>query len=132
MPKVKELSIEDIARLFDQYYKHVKANPRKRTIFVGKDGTPREENIERPVTLDGFYVYCRKNASDVHNYFENTEGRYDEYKGIVSYVREEIRDDLITGGLCKLYDSPIVSRITGLVDKSEQTIREQPLFGNES
>lgn len=121
--------------LFEAYKKETKANPRERMQFVGKDGDKVWEELERPLTLEGFYIFCRKNASDVHNYFENTEGRYEDFKGICRAIKEEIRCDQIEGGMVGQYNPSITQRLNGLVDKKEMdhkglNIPTMPDIGN--
>jgi hypothetical protein len=66
----------------------------------------------------------------VKHYFDNKEGRYDEFGVICSRIKEEIRHDQITGGLLGNYNASITQRLNGLTDKKEVDIKsEQPLFG---
>lgn len=121
---------EHIWQAFCEYEKWVKANPRKRVVFVGKDGDKQEEPLERPLTLEGFEEYCLENYSDVHNYMDNTEGRYDDYKAICSRVKKAIRRDQIEGGMVGQYNPSITQRLNGLVDKSEHEIKAEPRIFN--
>lgn len=104
-----------------------------KTEFVGKEGRPENvEPVRIPMTLEGFKRFCRerKEYGDIHNYFENTEGRYNDFKGICSHIREEIRENQIIGGLLGVYNPSITQRLNGLAEKSEVTGKiEQPLFG---
>ena len=126
MPTEKLLTIEDIGNLFESYAAEVKNTPRKRMVFVGKDGDKEYEELERPLILEGFYLYCRKHASDVHHYFENTGERYNEYRGIVTHVREAIREDQLTGGMVGQYSGPLTSKLQHLVAKTEMDIKSEP------
>lgn len=110
---------EQIWNAFCEYEKWVKINPRKRMQFVGKDGDKVWEELERPLTLEGFEEYCLENYSDVHNYMDNTEGRYEDYKAICSRIKKAIRCDQIEGGLVGQYNPSITQRLNNLVDKTE-------------
>ena len=123
-------SPEKMAEYFETYKNETKSNPIKKHVFVGKDGNADYELIERPLTVDGFELWCWKNEiiSDLSQYFANTENRYKEYQTICSRIRKEVRNDQIEKGLAGIYNTSITQRLNGLTDKSEVTIKEQPLF----
>lgn len=112
---------EKMWELFEAYKKEVKSNPRKKHVFVGKDGVSDYELLERPLTLEGFECYCYDNEiiSDLSQYFANTEGRYTDYQTICSRIRKTIKDDQIQGGMVGQYNPSITQRLNGLTDKSE-------------
>jgi len=115
---------------FENYKNETKSNPIKKHVFVGKDGNADYELIERPLTVDGFEVWCFKNAiiNDLSHYFANTDNRYSDYVTICSRIRKEVRNDQIEKGLAGIYNTSITQRLNGLTDKSEVTVKEQPLF----
>lgn len=112
---------EKMWELFEAYRKEVKSNPRKKHVFVGKDGVSDYELLERPLTLEGFECYCYDNEiiSDLSDYFANKDGRYSEYAAICSRIRKTIKDDQIQGGMVGQYNPSITQRLNGLTDKSE-------------
>lgn len=87
--------------------------------YVGKDGVRVEDYPKLPLTLEGFYVFCYDKYGTVKHYFENKDGLYHEFGGIVSHIREEIRNDQITGALLGQYNSNITARLQGLKDVTE-------------
>lgn len=115
---------------FENYKKETKSNPIKKHVFVGKDGNADYELIERPLTVDGFEVWCWRNEiiSDLSQYFANTENRYTDYQTICSRIRKEVRNDQIEKGLAGIYNTSITQRLNALTEKSEMIIKEQPLF----
>ena len=115
---------------FENYKKETKSNPIKKHVFVGKDGNADYELIERPLTVDGFEVWCWRNEiiSDLSHYFANTNNKYSDYLTICSRIRKEVRNDQIEKGLEGIYNTSITQRLNGLTDKSEITVKEQPLF----
>lgn len=115
---------------FENYKNETKSNPIKKHVFVGKDGNADYELIERPLTVDGFEVWCWRNEiiSDLSQYFANTENRYTDYQTICSRIRKEVRNDQIEKGLAGIYNTSITQRLNALTEKSELTVREQPLF----
>lgn len=119
---------EVMAQLFDDYKNECKTNPRKKHVFVGKDGTSDYELLERPLTIEGFRVYCYDKIGCVKQYFDNPDKRYNEYITICSHIREVIRRDQIEGGMVGQYNPSITQRLNGLKESIEQTNIEQPLF----
>ncbi|CAB4203899.1 DNA-packaging protein gp3 [uncultured Caudovirales phage] len=119
---------ELMAQLFEDYKTECKSNPRKKHVFVGKDGTSDYELLERPLTIEGFRVYCYDKIGCVKQYFDNPDKRYNEYITICSHIREVIRRDQIEGGMVGQYNPSITQRLNGLKESIEQTNIEQPLF----
>lgn len=119
---------EVMAQLFEDYKNECKTNPRKKHVFVGKDGTSDYELLERPLTIEGFRVYCYDKIGCVKQYFDNPDKRYNEYITICSHIREVIRRDQIEGGMVGQYNPSITQRLNGLKESIEQTNFEQPLF----
>lgn len=119
---------EVMAQLFEDYKNECKTNPRRKHVFVGKDGTSDYELLERPLTIEGFKVYCYDKIGCVKQYFDNPDKRYNEYITICSHIREVIRRDQIEGGMVGQYNPSITQRLNGLKESIEQTNIEQPLF----
>lgn len=123
---------EVLWELFEDYKRVTKQNPILVHDFVGKDGYSTYREKEQALTMVGMYNYCRRNASDAHHYFEDTDERYKEYRGICRAIRDEIREDQITRGLAGVYNPSITQRLNGLKEQTEATITvEQPLFGED-
>jgi hypothetical protein len=112
-------SPEALSQLFEDYKKECKSNPRKKHVFVGKDGTSDFELLERPLTMEGFRVYCFNKIGCVKHYFDNTDKRYNEYSTICHAIRDCIRLDQIEGGMVGQYNPSITQRLNGLTEKTE-------------
>jgi hypothetical protein len=121
---------EKMWEYFEAYRQKVKSNPILVQDFVGKDGDEVNRKKERPLTLEGFEVWCFENdiISDLSDYFENKQERYKEYVPICRTIRKTIRNDQIEGGMSGIYNPSITQRLNGLTDKSEVRHIEQPLF----
>jgi hypothetical protein len=121
---------EKMWEYFEAYRQKVKSNPILVQDFVGKDGDEVNRKKERPLTLEGFELYCYDNdiISDLSKYFANTDNKYAEYCAICSRIRKTIKDDQIQGGMAGIYNPSITQRLNGLTDKSEVRHIEQPLF----
>ena len=121
-------SPEQLYELFIRYKQDVKANPRIKSVFGGKEFEERAEPLERPLTMEGFEVFCWDEVGQVEQYFKNVDKRYEEYIPICSRIRKEIREDQITGGMVGQYNASITQRLNNLKEQIEQTNIEQPLF----
>ena len=114
-----------------QYKEWVKSKPFRVTDWVGAKAIEVEREKEKPLTLEGFSVWLFNNniTGNAHDYFGNKNNAYNSYSEICRAIKEIIRQDQIEGGMAGIYNPSITQRLTGLVDKSEQTIKtEQPLF----
>lgn len=96
--------------------------------FVGKDGIKEEVPQKVPLTLEGFKRFCRENYGCAHQYFENKDNLYNDFVGVCSRVREEIRENQIVGGMLGFYNSSITQRLNGLVDKKVIETKEPRVF----
>ena len=121
-------SPEQLYELFIRYKEDVKANPRIKSVFGGKEFEERAEPLERPLTMEGFEIFCWHEVGEVEDYFYNRDKRYNEYSAICSHIRKEIRRDQIEGGMVGQYNPSITQRLNGLKEQVEQTNIEQPLF----
>jgi hypothetical protein len=122
-------SPEQLSELFDKYKRDVKANPRIKSVFGGKEFEERAEPLERPLTLEGFELFCYDEVGMVEQYFKNVDKRYEEFIPICSRIRKAIRQDQIEGGMVGQYNPSITQRLNGLTERVENTIvTEQPLF----
>ena len=110
---------EALYELFNAYKTWVINNPITIEDYVGKDAHLVTRNKPRPLSVAGFQVYCYNNASDVHHYFENTEGRYEDYGGICRVIKREVRQNQIDGGMAGIFNPSITQRLNGLTDKQE-------------
>jgi hypothetical protein len=66
------------------------------------------------------------------NYFANSRGRYKKFSSICRAIKEQIRQDQIEGGMAGMYNPSITQRLNSLVEKTQTTIIEQPLFDLDS
>jgi hypothetical protein len=124
---------EKMWELFEQYRIATKSKPILVQDFVGKDGDEVNRKKERPLTIDGFECWCYDNdiISDLSNYFANSDNKYSDYSTICSRIKKAVRTDQIEGGMSGIYNPSITQRLNGLTDKSEMTVKEQPLFPDE-
>jgi hypothetical protein len=113
-------SENELWELFERYKLAAKNNPRSKAIQTqtGLAYIP----LEVPLTLVGFYSYCRKEIGSVHHYFEELD-KFPEFRGICHAIREEIQQDQIEGGMVGIYNPSITQRLNGLVEKREENVK---------
>ena len=123
-------SPEHMLKMFDEYKEQTKSNPFKVIDYVGKNAEMVYREKERPLTMEGFNTYIRRNYGihSANDYFGNKNGRYKRFSDVCSCIREEIRQDQIEGGMAGMYNPSITQRLNNLVEKVQNTIVEQPLF----
>jgi len=113
----------ELAKAFEEYKESLAIEAEKwlKVQYVGKDGQRMTDAQKVPMTLEGFYIYCRKHYGCVKQYFNNTDSEYDEFLTICSHIKDEIRNDQITGGLLGFYNPSITQRLNNL---KEATVNE--------
>ena len=124
---------ERMWELFEAYVKEVKSNPRKKVVFVGKDGRQQDEPLERPLTMEGFELYVADLgvSQDLGDYFSNARDAYTDYSAICTRIKKAIRKDQIEGGMVGQYNASITQRLNGLAEKTHNEVKiEQPLFND--
>lgn len=120
---------EKLWELFTEYRDNVKSNPRKKVEYVGRNGDRVETPIERPLTLDGFYCFGYDKGVTIHHYFDNPDGAYDTYRGIVTRIRNEVRSEQVDGAMVGVYNSNLTARLNGISENTNTNVNiEQPIF----
>ncbi len=122
---------DEMLEAFEEYKNYTKRNPRYRYQLSQRTGEMVEEPLEVPLTIEGFSVYCYEKWGSIHQYFANQDNSYGDFLSICKRIREEIRQDQITGGMVGQYNASITQRLNGLVDKQEVSVSEQPLFSDD-
>jgi hypothetical protein len=115
---------EDLLQYFEDYRKWVKANPFVVEDWVGGVGKKVVRKKEKPLTMEGFenYVFrTTKTIATLDHYFSNREGRYSDFVAVCSFIRREIREDQIGGGMAGIFNPSITQRLNNLKEQSETT-----------
>lgn len=114
-------SPEKLLELFKEYQQYQKDNPIYKQDFVGKDANEVQRQLERPLSWVGFesYLFNMEIIGDLGDYESNKDGRYEEYATIISRIKRFIQTDQFEGATVGIYKENIISRMLGLVDKSE-------------
>lgn len=119
-PKIFENELE-LSKAWEEYKADldIQAQEWVKVQYVGKDAMRVTDNFKLPYTLEGFYIFCRKNYGCVKQYFTNIDGAYNDFLPICTHIREEIRNNQIIGGLLGVYNPSITQRLNNLVERSE-------------
>ncbi len=122
---------EDMLELFEEYKTQTKSKPRHENFFYAKEGKEVAISRETPLTIEGFRNFSRKKHKSVEHYFANTDNAYDDYRTVCSYIKDEIRQDQIEGGMVGIYNPSITQRLNNLVDKQDLTSKGQQIKDHE-
>ena len=126
---------EELQEAFNEYKADLKvqANEWLKIQYIGRDSERIAEPQKVPMTMEGFKRFSRNNYGEVEQYFTNQDGYYDDFIGICSHIREEIRENQIIGGLLNFYNPSITQRLNNLTDKQlHGSDPENPLPSNQS
>lgn len=105
---------EKMLEMWQAYKQDAKANPRYK-YELDRKGALIAIPLEIPLTQESFEAYCYTVYNVcVGQYFDNPDGRYDEYIAICSRIRTERRADQIIGGMVGQYNASITQRLNGL------------------
>lgn len=109
--------------LFQQYRNEIKSNPIRKTVKGNKSFIISDEELQRPLTIEGFEVWCFEHdiISDLGKYFSNDGGAYEDYRTICAIIKRVIRTDQIEGGMAGIYNPSITQRLNNLVDRTDAT-----------
>ena len=124
---------EELYKAFEEYKASLKEKAKEWGIvnYVGKDGNRVEDYPNMPLTFSGFKVFCYDIYGSIEQYFVNQDNNYSDFLSICSRIKEEIRDNQITGGMLGKYNASITQRLNALKEHSEVTTEEKPkpMFG---
>lgn len=114
---------DELYKAFEEYKDDLKNQSKEwlKIQYVGKDGERVAEPQKVPMTFEGFKRYCRNNYGEVHQYFNNELGYYDDFVNICTRIKEEIRENQIIGGLLNFYNPSITQRLNNLTDRQDLT-----------
>jgi hypothetical protein len=114
----------EISKAFEEYKESLKEEAKNwgKVQYVGKDGKQVIDYPNMPLTLEGFYIYCRKHYGEVKQYFLNQDNLYNDFITICCAIKEEIRQNQITGGLLGFYNPSITQRLNNLTDTQKTDI----------
>jgi hypothetical protein len=125
---------EELFNAWKEYKEHKNSEGRKwvKVQYVGKDAERVEDIPPMPYNEKGFFVwYKEKYDKYIHQYFDGTYDFGDEFLGIVTHIKADRDDNIITGSLLGFFNANMGNRITGLTENVQNTIIEQPLFPDE-
>ena len=108
---------EKLYELFEEY----KASLKPREIQKATATGVKTELHTPPLTMEGFLNYCEDNVGCAHQYFANSDNRYNEYVSICQRIKRLIRQDQIEGGMVGQYNPSITQRLNGLTEKTDVT-----------
>lgn len=126
----KEYQPDEIIPTFLEYAEYVYDNPIEEEV-IQKIKTSRDtEEIKhvkrktmRVMSIGGFCVYAGITTQTFRNYEKDKD-----FFGVISRVRDFIENYQLEGASSNQLNPNVISRLLGLADKTDYTIREQPLI----
>lgn len=114
---------------FLAYKRQVKKNPIIVKDWVGKDAIDVYREKEKPLTFIGFQNYLddQNIITDVTDYFENKDNRYNDFVRICSRIKRNIQEDQISGGMAGIYNPSITQRLNSLTDNIDLSTKGKEL-----
>ena len=124
---------EKMWEYFEDYVLHEANNPMFKVEYVGKDGRIEKTPLETPITFEGFECFLadKKIINDLGDYSSNKDGRYNEYATIITRIQKNCFVHNFKGAAVGLFNPNLIAKKLGLIDRVQNTIIEQPLFGND-
>ena len=115
----------ELNEAWQNYKKHLEQEAIKwaKVQYVGKEAQRVTDAPPMPYTFSGFKVWARREIGCVEQYFTNQDDCYDDFIGICSHIKEEIRDNQITGGLLGVFNASITQRLNNLKEQTENVNR---------
>lgn len=124
---------QDLWSMFEAYVEVTGYDPILKEDYVGKDADRVMREIQRPLTLEGFEIYCFKKfgfGSDLGDYFrvanldseqleQEKNTHYAQFSAVSALIRKCIRNNQIEGGMAGIYNQSITQRLNNLVEKVE-------------
>ncbi len=113
---------EELEKVWQDYKADllIKAKQWPKVQYVGKDGERVVDFPVLPYTIEGFKRYCYDNKiGTVEHYLINKDGLYEDFGGICSRIKNEIREHQIIGGMNGFFNPSITQRLNGLTEKTE-------------
>jgi len=120
---------DELNKAWDEYKAYVDGLSSKwaKVQYVGRDGERVTDNPPMPYLEDGFFVwYKNKYGKTIHQYFDNKDGLYDDFVGIVTHIKGERNDNVKTGTLLGFFNASMGNRIAGLADRTETKDTTEP------
>jgi len=123
-------SPDKLKELFEEYVKHEAMSPMFKVEYVGKEGERVNTPLQVPITFEGFECYLadRGIIQDLGDYASNKDNNYSEFSTIITHIRRHCFVQNFKGASVGLFNANIIAKKLGLIEKSQTTIIEQPLF----
>jgi hypothetical protein len=93
--------------LFEKYVENEAQSPMYRTEYVGKDGNKVKTPLMVPITFQGFECYLADEGiiNDLGHYSANTDGAYEEYRTIITRIRNNCFSQNFKGAAVGLFNA---------------------------
>jgi hypothetical protein len=118
---------EELWELFIEFVKWIEKNPIIEKVVHSKTGAIIDLDKQRPLTWSRFdtWVMDKGIIQDLEDYRQNTDGRYEEFKGITSRIRKVMYANKFEGASVNIFNANIIARDLGLKDHTVNDINDK-------
>jgi len=116
---------DDLQRMWDEYKAQLPVD--MLPVLSTKTGEVMYLPTQKPPTRWGFEAFVwSKYRHGVKQYLDNQDKAYNEYLGVVTYIKNDWTDEHVTGTMTGKYKAPnLTARVTGVNDNVDVTTNGQ-------
>lgn len=133
----RPMNIESPAQLWKlacEYFESCEATPWNKKVFVGKEGNEEAVPTASPFLWSGLedFLFEKIGVSTLKDYrtaarkenveTDETYARYAKFSEVIRAIDNVMLTQKLSGALVGAFNSNLVARLEGLVDKSEETV----------
>lgn len=118
---------EELWKLFQEFKKWLYENPLIDIQVHNKTGELIQVPKQRPLTWERFdtWIMDKGILQDLEDYRLNTDGRYEEFKGVISRIRKEMYSNKFEGATVNMFNANIIARDLGLKDHTVNELEDK-------
>lgn len=106
------------------YFQHIDENPWTDIDYKGKDNLRVKYDRKMPYTWQGLNMWLMKYKilTDLDHYRNNTQGLYDNFRGVCELIKKCIYEQKSSGATSGFFNVAIIKAELGLADKVESRV----------
>lgn len=112
-----------------EYFKWCDDNPLKKAELVKYEGLAEQVDVDvrRPYTFTGVCLYLGVHDNYLIQFKNALKPEEKEFSQVIAMIEKTVANQQIEGAMSGFFNGNIVSRVQGLVDKSDVTTKGMPM-----